>query len=128
MKINHIAIYVSKLGQSKCFYERYFAGKAGDVYHNEAKQFRSCFISFSSGCQLELMHKAELIDKQPNDIIAIGIHHLAFSVGSKERVNKLTEILRRDGYTVYSEPRQTGDGYYESVVLDPDGNQIEITE
>jgi len=128
MKINHVAIWTSKLSHSTCFYERYFCGKAGDVYVNESKQFRSIFISFPSGCRLELMHNPSLKIKNENEELSVGIHHLAFSVGSKDRVDKLTEILRRDGYTVYSEPRLTGDGYYESVVLDPDGTQVEITE
>jgi len=53
--------------------------------------------------------------------------HLAISVGSKEKVDELTEKLRADGYTVAGNPRLTGDGYYESVVFDPEGNRIEIT-
>ena len=128
MKINHIAIWTSKLELSKCFYERYFAGEAGDLYINESKQFRSYFLNFTDGCRLELMKRPNLVVKPKSETIYTGFHHLAFSVGSRERVNKLTEILRRDGYTITSEPRQTGDGYYESVILDPDGNIIEITE
>lgn len=128
MNINHIAIWTSKLNQCTCFYERYFCGKAGDVYINESKQFRSIFISFSNGCRLELMQNPNLKTKPSGEFQTTGFHHIAFSVGSRERVDKLTEIIRRDGYTVVSEPRTTGDGYYESVVLDPDGNRIEITE
>lgn len=56
-----------------------------------------------------------------------GYAHLAFSVGSEQAVDHLTETLRQDGYEVAGEPRRTGDGYYESVVLDPDGNPVEIT-
>ena len=56
-----------------------------------------------------------------------GLTHFALSVGSKQRVDELTEALRRDGYSIVGEPRTTGDGYYESVVLDPEGNRIEIT-
>ena len=57
-----------------------------------------------------------------------GLTHLAISVGSREKVNKLTELIRENGFTVSGEPRTTGDGYYESVILDPEGNQVEITE
>ena len=57
----------------------------------------------------------------------IGYTHIAFGVGSKKMVNLLTETLRADGYAVISEPRTTGDGYYESCVEDREGNRIEIT-
>ena len=55
-----------------------------------------------------------------------GYIHIAFSVGSKEAVNALTERLRDDGYTAVSGPRTTGDGYYESCIVGIEGNQIEI--
>jgi lactoylglutathione lyase len=58
---------------------------------------------------------------------AKGIAHFTISVGSKEKVNELTETLKKDGYTIFSEPRTTGDGYYESVVLDPEGNYLEVS-
>jgi lactoylglutathione lyase len=54
--------------------------------------------------------------------------HLAFSTGSKEKVDALTERLRNDGFEIIGAPRTTGDGYYESVILDPENNIIEITE
>ena len=57
----------------------------------------------------------------------IGITHFAVSVGSKEKVDELTEVFRKDGFEIVGEPRWTGDGYYESVVLDPEKNRIEIT-
>lgn len=57
----------------------------------------------------------------------LGLAHISFSVGSKENVDNLTERLRHDGYAVIGEPRTTGDGYYESVVADPEDNIVEIT-
>ena len=56
-----------------------------------------------------------------------GFIHIAFSVGSKEKVDSLTDILKNDGYKVISGPRTTGDGYYESCIVGIEGNQIEIT-
>jgi lactoylglutathione lyase len=64
---------------------------------------------------------------QPPENARTGYTHLAFSVGSKAEVNALTARLQGDGYQVVSNPRRTGDGYYESCVLDPDGNRVEIT-
>ena len=128
MKIEHLAIWVSDLEQMRAFYERYFGATAGDLYHNPTKQFHSYFLSFQSGCRLELMHRPDI----PNNINDLqlqykGLIHFAISVGSKEKVNALTETLRQAGFSVIGEPRTTGDGYYESVILDPENNRIEIT-
>lgn len=127
MKIEHVAIWVSDLEKMKTFYTTYFNGKANERYENPVKKFSSYFISFSEGCRLELMKRIDIVEKQASSD-ALGITHLAFSSGSKADVLKLTELLRADGFIVASEPRMTGDGYYESVVLDPEGNPIEITE
>jgi len=128
MQIEHLAIWVEDLEKMKHFYGQYFNGQAGERYHNPKKNFYSYFISFDKGCRLELMHKAD-IPKNQNDVLKqyIGIIHFAVSVGSEQKVNDLTETLRTDGYFIVGEPRWTGDGYYESVVLDPENNRIEIT-
>ena len=55
------------------------------------------------------------------------IEHIAFSLGSKERVDELTAQMKQDGYEVISGPRTTGDGYYESCIIGVERNQIEIT-
>ena len=99
-----------------------------DKYINSKKGFTSYFLSFVSGARIEIMHRSD-IDEQLGDRVGKhGFSHLAISVGSKEKVDELTEKLRRDGYTVEGEPRTTGDGYYESVIQDPEGNSIEVTE
>lgn len=128
MHIEHLAIWVQNLEKMKAFYELYFDGKAGKIYHNPKKNFYSYFLSFDKGCRLELMQKAEIPTNQ-NDVLQqyTGLIHFAISVGSEQGVNELTERLRADGYAVVGEPRWTGDGYYESVVLDPEQNRIEIT-
>lgn len=127
MKIEHIAIWTRNLEQMKKFYEDYFNGRAGEKYINPKKNFHSYFISFNEGCRLELMQMPG-IPESANDAYKqfSGIIHFAVSVGSKDAVNSLTERLRNDGYEVVGEPRTTGDGYYESVILDPEGNRIEI--
>ena len=128
IKIEHIALWVSDLEKMKNFYSRYFQATAGARYHNPGKNFSSYFLSFADGCRLELMAKPEIPDNQ-NDLVKQykGLIHFAISVGSAARVDQLTETLRADGYPIIGEPRTTGDGYYESVVLDPENNRIEIT-
>ncbi len=128
MKIEHLAIWVNDLEGMKAFYEQYFEARAGERYHNPSKNFTSYFLTFKEGCRLELMHKPE-IPGNLNDSSQQyrGIIHFAVSVGSKERVDALTEELRTAGYPIVGEPRTTGDGYYESVILDPEENRIEIT-
>ncbi|ATV02634.1 MULTISPECIES: VOC family protein [Bacillus] len=125
MRIEHAAIWVKDLERMKEFYETYFGAKTNDLYHNEKKDFKSYFLSFDSGCRLELMKKGG-IDEAPAQNMT-GWAHLAFSTGSKERVNELTETFKNDGFQVVSGPRVTGDGYYESVIEDGEGNLIEIT-
>lgn len=126
MRIEHIALWSNDLEQMKSFYMKYFKGIANDKYTNKMKQFESYFLVFEDGARIELMKKPEIL-KHDNRLTLFGYAHLAFSVGSEEKVIELTETLRNDGYTIYSEPRTTGDGYFESSILDPEGNLIEIT-
>lgn len=126
MKIEHIALYVNNLEKSKDFFVKYFDGKPNNGYHNKTTDFRSYFITFDNGSRLELMTKPELNDEE-KALNRTGFIHLAFSVGSKEKVDALTEKLINDGFKVISEPRTTGDGYYESCILGIENNQIEIT-
>jgi lactoylglutathione lyase len=125
MKINHAALYTNNLENMKQFYETYFKGKANHLYKNKSKGFKSYFITFEDDARLELMSLAEVKEKA-GALNHLGFIHLAFSAGSKDLVDELTNKLAEDGYKVISGPRTTGDGYYESCVLDPDGNQIEI--
>ncbi|MDQ0088559.1 lactoylglutathione lyase [Paenibacillus anaericanus] len=126
MRIEHIALWSNDLEQMKSFYMKYFKGIANDKYTNKMKQFESYFLVFEDGARIELMKKPEIL-KHDNRLTLFGYAHIAFSVGSEEKVIELTETLRNDGYTIYSEPRTTGDGYFESSILDPEGNLIEIT-
>lgn len=128
MNIEHIAIWVNDLENMKTFYEKYFNAKSNELYHNPTKNFRPYFLSFKTGCRLELMHKPE-IPENINDLEKQyrGFIHFAISVGSREKVDQLTEQLRADNCPIVGEPRTTGDGYYESVVCDLERNRIEIT-
>lgn len=128
VQIEHFAIWTKDLERLKRFYEVYFGAQAGEKYVNPAKQFESYFLSFGFGPRLELMARPD-IPETLNDAVAqfTGYIHLAISVGSAAAVDALTARLQQDGYPVLDGPRQTGDGYYESVVLDPDGNRVEIT-
>ena len=126
MKIEHTAMYVADLESAKDFFVKYFGGRANDIYHNHKTGFRSYFITFDEGARLELMNKPN-VTSIDNFAEHTGYAHIAFSVGSKEKVDELTERLRNEGYSIISEPRTTGDGYYESCVLDIEGNRVEIT-
>lgn len=126
MKIEHIAMYVDDLEAAKDFFVIYLGGQANSGYHNQTTDFRSYFVSFDGGARLELMNKPQLED-QPKLLNRTGYIHIAFSVGSKGRVDELTRKLAADGFEVVSGPRTTGDGYYESCIVAIEGNQIEIT-
>lgn len=126
MKIEHIAVYVKNLEATKEFYIKFFGASAGEKYHNKKTGFQSYFLSFDDGSRLEIMTNSNLSESR-NDIPRTGYVHIAFSVGSVEAVDELTQRLKSNGYRVISEPRITGDGYYESCILDGEENIIEIT-
>lgn len=129
MKIEHLAIWVKDLEVMRIFYEKYFEAISNEKYTNRKKGFESYFLTFEEGARLELMKMPSIPDNE-NDVYRqfMGLTHFAMSVGSASKVDELTEQLRADGYEIIGEPRTTGDGYYESVVLDPEQNRIEITE
>lgn len=126
MKIEHVAMYVNDLEGAKHFFEKYFGAHANEGYHNKTTNFRSYFLTFDDGARLEIMHKPDMQD-EPKGLARTGFAHVAFSLGSKEQVDALTARLKSDGFAVVSGPRTTGDGYYESCIIDAEGNQIEIT-
>ncbi len=126
MKIEHIAMYVKDLEKTKTFFEIYLNARANAGYHNPKTDFRSYFLSFDDGARLEIMNKPQMQDS-PKALTQTGYIHIAFSVGSKEKVDELTAKLKEDGYEIISGPRTTGDGYYESCVVGIEDNQIEIT-
>jgi lactoylglutathione lyase len=126
MKIDHVALWTPDLEAMKKFYMKYFNMECGEKYVNEMKGFSSYFLSFGTGARIEIMHRKD-ISAGVNSGDSVGLTHFAISVGSKENVNELTEWIRRDGIEIFGESRTTGDGYYESVVSDPDGNHVEIT-
>ena len=126
MKIEHIALYVNNLEEARNFFIKYFDAKSNDGYYNPNTNFRSYFLSFDDCTRLEIMNKPKISDF-PKELARTGYAHIAFSVGSKEKVDVLTAGLKADGYKVISGPRTTGDGYYESCIVAIEGNQIEIT-
>ena len=126
MKIEHTALYVNDLEGAKSFFETYFDATPGKLYHNRSTDFQSIFLSFLDGSRLELMTKPDLTDSG-DCMNRFGYAHIAFSAGSKENVDALTQRLKKDGYICVNGPRITGDGYYESCIVGFEGNLIELT-
>lgn len=126
MRIEHVAVYVNDIERARDFFVRYFGARPDDGYQNKTTGFRSYFLSFEDGARLEVMNRPEVAEtsKQP---ISAGYIHIAFSVGGKDAVDRLTAELKADGFDVVSGPRTTGDGYYESCIVGIEGNLIEIT-
>lgn len=126
MKIEHVAMYVNDLESARKFFEQYLGAVSNNLYHNEKTGFRSYFLTFGDGARLEIMNQPNM-DDADKLLQRTGFIHVAFSVGSKEKVDSLTAQMEKDGYEILSGPRMTGDGYYESCVVAIEGNQIEIT-
>ncbi|MDE6714016.1 MAG: VOC family protein [Lachnospiraceae bacterium] len=126
MRIEHVAMYVNDLENARKFFEQYLGAVSNNLYHNEKTGFRSYFLTFGDGARLEIMNYPDM-DDPDKSLQRTGFIHVAFSVGSKEKVDSLTGQMEKDGYEILSGPRMTGDGYYESCVVAIEGNQIEIT-
>ena len=128
MHIEHLAIWTTDIDRCVEFYGRYFGTVTGERYHNVSKGFESVFLSFSDGARFEVMSTSMLhpISAEPG-AQRMGLTHFAIALGSEKLVDQLTARLQSDGYSMLDGPRRTGDGYYESVTLDPDGNRIELT-
>ena len=126
MKIEHVAMYVNDLEAARNFFIKYFGASSNAGYHNKRTNFRSYFLTFEDGARLEIMNKP-VMENPEKTLNRTGFIHIAFSAGSKEKVDELTSRLIFDGYDVVSGPRVTGDGYYESCVIAFEGKQIEIT-
>lgn len=131
MKLEHVALYVDDLEAMRAFYCDHLGAKANAKYRNATTGFEGYFLSFESGARVEIMSHPETVVSDPvigagHHLKSLGYIHLAFSLGSHETVDQKTCQLAEAGFVVISQPRQTGDGYYESVILDPEGNQIEL--
>ena len=127
MKIDHLAIWTKDIEKMKTFYLEFFEVSANEKYFNTTKNFSSYFLSFPNGTRIELMHRPEISKQLEGLEQNLGLAHFAIALGSKQKVNDLTHTVRMKGYSILGEPRTTGDGYYESVITDPEGNQIELT-
>jgi lactoylglutathione lyase len=127
-RIEHIALWVSDLDAMCEFYSSAFSARVSGRYENPAKGFSSRFLTFESGARLELMTSTTFAPlRSEAGAQRMGLTHLAISLGSETLVDDLTSRLRASGAAILECPRRTGDGYYESVVLDPEGNRLELT-
>ncbi|MBR6711775.1 MAG: VOC family protein [Selenomonadaceae bacterium] len=125
MRIDHVAMYVNDLEAEKDFFVNYFNAKAGSKYSNFRNDFSNYFLSFADGSRLEIMTRTNSADPK-KDRYRTGYHHLAICVGDRKDVDDMMKKFDADGVIVVSGARTTGDGYYEAVVVDPEGNEIEV--
>jgi lactoylglutathione lyase len=128
VRIEHVALWTEDLERLRRFYEQFLGGRASALYHNERTGFESYFLEFGDGPRLELMRMPEIASRLGDGgRQVLGLVHIAFSLGAEAAVDELARTFAEAGYEVVDGPRRTGDGYYESVVLDPDGNRVELT-
>lgn len=125
MKIDHVAMYVNDLDAVKNFFVKYFNAVAGSKYSNFRNDFSNYFLKFDDGSRLEIMTRNSAVDADKVRY-RTGFHHIAISVGDRKDVDDLMKKFDSDGVIVVSGARTTGDGYYAAVVVDPEGNEVEI--
>jgi lactoylglutathione lyase len=124
-RIEHVAVWVRALEPMRTFYTEALGGVSGGLYENPSTGFKSYFVSLGEGARLELMFRPGLNPALGDTVI--GYAHMALSLGSRDAVDAAVAELRRRGVPIESEPRVTGDGYYEAVILDPERNRLELT-
>ena len=127
MTIEYPTILIKDIEKMEVFYLKFFEVNANEKYFNSIKKISSYFLSFSSEARSELMHRPDISKHLEGLEQNLGFAHFAVALGSKQMVDDLTHTLRVKGYSILGERRTTGNGYYESVVADPEGNQIELT-
>ena len=125
MRIEHVAMYVNDMERARDFFVKYFNADASEKYHNFKSGFSSYFLTFDDGARLEIMKRPTMEDN-PKGTYRTGYHHIAIEVGDRKDVDDMTKRMKEDGYNILNGARTTGDGYYESVVADEEGNEIEL--
>jgi lactoylglutathione lyase len=124
LSIEHLALWSEDIERLRQFYERHLGAQAGELYRSKSQPLISYFLTFGKGARLEIMSSPQLAARPTGR--PVGLAHFALRVGSRELVDQLVEKLRSEKIEIAGEPRLTGDGYYEAVILDPDGNSIEL--
>ena len=129
-RIDHAAVWVADLVGVRDFYLRWFSGRSYGAYHNPRTGLRTFIISFDPdatggrGARLELMSRPDIGARPESE--ALGWAHVSFALPGGTDVDELAARARAAGVPVVDGPRRTGDGYYAAVLLDPEGNRVEI--
>ena len=124
-RVEHIGLWVRDLERMRQFYVERLGGTSSAPYANRRTGFQSCFISFGEGVRIELMTRRDLLGSGASPV-APGYGHVALGLADSSAVDEAVIELEGAGVVVVSRPRTTGDGYYEAVVEDPEGNRIEL--
>ena len=124
-RIEHIGVWVRDIDAVAAFYARHFGARIGQRYENPRKGFASRFLDFGGGARLELMTRVDVTERAPGE--RLGLAHVAIALDDEATVDALALELRTAGVPIDDGPRRTGDGYYECVARDPEGNRVEIT-
>ncbi|WP_345829657.1 VOC family protein [Pantoea sp. BRR-3P] len=125
MKIAHVALWTNNLTAQQHFWQDFFGGTSNELYISKNRPgFRSHFIRLHEGATIELM-ALEALAQGANGTELTGWAHIAINVGARQDVDAMVKRASEQKILV-SPARITGDGFYEALIRDPDGNLIEI--
>jgi len=123
-RIEHVALWVRDIERVTEFYAKFFGARIGARYENARKGFASRFVQLGEGARLEIMARTGVSARSAGE--QLGFAHVAIAVGNESEVDALAARFVAEGVAVLDGPRRTGDGYYECVVQDPEGNRVEV--
>lgn len=125
VRLEHVAVWTPDVDRLVAFYTRWLAAQAGPPYRNPRTGLHTVFLTWPDcPTRLEVMARPDV--SLPSAGPRLGYAHLALTVGPPEEVDRMTRELAAAEVRIAGQPRWTGDGYYEAVLLDPDGNPVEL--
>jgi len=126
-KIDHVALSVKDIIESKSFYKSLFVDFLGYRVSDESENFLA--IDFGGEFLFEIWQEHSEFNDSKFDRYQVGLHHFGISVESKEMVDKLYNKLLELDVEILDPPQAYPEytpNYYAVFYKDPNGFKMEF--